>query len=138
MSYYKIISYNAARELILAHRVRGWGRTFSVAWMRRTDSKDGKRKANNQEVITGRFGVTKHLKSRKPSEAMDGTGLPCRGAAYDRAAHGLFCFWSTSRKYEGVSEPVAGYRCIPFDRLTWLKLDGVVYRVGEFAPPAQH
>lgn len=139
MSYYKTISHIAARELILAHRVSGWGRTFSVAWKRRTDSRDGKRKADEQEVITGRFGVTKHLKVRRgmPSDAFCGTGVPWSGPAYDRAAKGLFCFWSTSRKYAGVSESVCGYRCIPFDRLTWLKIDGTVYRVAA-PPPAQH
>lgn len=132
--YYKTISQSAARELILAHRLQGRGRTFSIAWDRRTTSRDGERLTDGRELITGRFGVTKHLKNR-----LEGLPLPARpGAAYNRHAHRLFCLWATSRVYNGKREVVRDYRCIPFDRVRWLKVDGCVYKVETRSPCPQY
>ncbi|NEN87907.1 MAG: hypothetical protein F6K48_02895 [Okeania sp. SIO3H1] len=136
MSYYKTISPNAARELILAHRLQGWGRTFSVAWDRRTDSDDGQREKMHREVMTMRFGVKKHLKSAS-GEGQDQAVGPFYGALYDRHSKGLFCAFAISRKYNDSRESVMGYRSIPFDGVRWLKIDSTVYKVG--LPPApQH
>lgn len=139
-TYFKTISPVSARELILAHRVQGWGRTFSVAWIRRTDSKDGKRLANTLECVTGRFGVTRHLQSRILAESLEGTGISAGGPSYNRAKKNLFCLWAISRKHtdesgKTVTESVSEYRCVPFDTIRWLKVDGMVYKVDRSPPP---
>jgi hypothetical protein len=115
--------------LINAHRHDGRGRTFSVAWMRKTTSDDGEREIDVQEVVCGRFNVRKHLKSVTQGFSP--------GPAYDRHEKKLFCIFVTSRKYNGRSCNVRGYRSIPFDRITWLKLDGVTYKVSHRAPTPQ-
>jgi len=132
VAYFKTISPVAARELIYAHRLQGWGRTISVAWDRRTTSDDGQREQGQLEVLTLRFGVKKHLRTQLHDGQVAGSGS---SAAYDRAEKGLFCGFAMSRKYNGISERVNGYRCVPFDQMRWLKLDGNIYKIGAAPAP---
>lgn len=125
------ISIATARELIWAQRTHGRGCVFGVAFQRRTDSRDGALQAGDVQVLYGRFGVKKHLRSRVIEDVVNGTSLRVSkgSATYDRCSKNLFCFFVMHRQ-DGRDH---GYRCIPFDGLRWLKLNGVVYKVGQ--PP---
>jgi hypothetical protein len=132
----KPISHAAARELILAHRLAGGGRMFQAAFLRRTDSADGERMSGAQEAVVARFGVRSRLASRNAPEIEGAAPIKTR-AAYDRHAKNVFCAFVFSRRYAGRAQRVNGYRSIPFDTMTWLKIDGTLYRVGR-APAPQH
>lgn len=126
------ISMQTARELIWAQRTHGRGCMFGVAFERRTDSRDGDLKQGDIQVVYGRFGVKKHLRSRVIEDVVNGTSIVVGGgASYDRCNHNLFCFYVMHRQ-DGRGH---GYRCIPFDGLRWLKLNGVVYKVGQAPEP---
>jgi len=133
---YQTISHSAARELLWSYRLNGSGRMFKVAFRRRTDSRDGNRMAGQQEVMQVRFNVTKHLVHQPNDNAkQDGwvPGTKPLHAAYDRASKNVFCAYVVWRK----GDRSVGYRSIPFDLLTWLQIDGTVYKVG-CAPQPQH
>lgn len=133
---YQTVSHATARELLWSFRLNGSGRMFKVAFRRRNDSRDGERLAGQQEVMQVRFNVKKHLASQPTENAaqepQDRNTKP-QSAAYDRASKNVMCVWVVQRD----GERACGYRSIPFDKLTWLQLDGTVYKVG-CAPQPQH
>ncbi len=146
MRKFHTISHEAAAELLYSQRVNGQGRIFGVAFDRLTKSRDKQRKPGDLEVLYGRFNVKKHAKTLGMGWIhQDGTirqhwsdGARPAGAAYDRWEKGLICVWVTSRKWSRErGGEVYRYRCIPLRQIRWLKLDGLIYRVGTPAP-VQH
>lgn len=141
MTKFHTISPAAASELLYSQRVNGRGTIFGLAFRRRSDRRDGSARAGDQEVVFCRFNVRKHLKGGKGWESPDGIitghwrpGCKPASAAYDRFQHGLVCVFIMSRKTPGEARV---YRSIPLDQLTWVKLDGVIYKIGAPAP-VQH
>lgn len=138
MSKYHTISHDAASELIWSQRVNGQGRIFAIAFDR---TGDGSSPVGTREVLYVRFNVRRHLAHGADGwihrdgavRPWWGAGARPRGSAYDRAQHGCFCVYCVNRRGPGDR----GYKSIRFESLRWLKLDGVVYRVGA-PPPKQH
>lgn len=149
MHRYHTISPLAAKEIILSQRVRGNGRIFAVAFERLAQSKDKQRDPGQLEVLYCRFNVKKHCKTLQKGisgwQTPDGrvtryfrNGAKPVGAAYDRAEKGCFCAYVLNGKERSQrQDPVVGYRSIKFNQVRWLKIDGVVFKVGQPAP-AQH
>ena len=125
------ISMETARELIWAQRTHGRGCIFGVAFERRTKSRDGQLEAGDIQVLYGRFNVKKHLKTVHQT-VVEGSGF-VSSAAYDRCEKNVLCFYVMHR----TDGRPCGYRSIPFDGIRWLKLNGIVYKVGQ-APTPQH
>lgn len=139
------INVNAAKQLIWSQRVNGMGRIFGVAFRRVRRSKDKTRNPGDLEVLYVRFNVKKHLATGVEEGWVHPDGIVRRhwcegarpsGAAYDRASKGCFCVFAVGGKNRGNRVPT-GYKSIRFDSIRWLKMDGVVYRVG-VSPPPQH
>lgn len=145
MARFHTISHDCARELILDHRVNGGGRFFRVAFERVTTSDDERRRLGELEVFMARFNVKAHLKYGKRGWIHpDGSvhknwvwGARPVGASYDRHEKGVFCCTCVGRRNGVERGGGTGYRCIRFGSVRWLKLNGVVYKVGE-PPPPQH
>jgi len=137
---YHTISHSAARELIYSQRVNGRGAIFGIAFRRRTTSDDELRQVESMEVVYARFGVRKGLKhapaTPKPVKGRTGHTV-ITSAAYDRASRDLVGVYVVNRKNRPTRGGDKGFRSIPLDKIRWLKLDGVTYKVGE-AAPVQH
>lgn len=142
---YHTISISTARELIWSQRVNGRGQFFGVAFNRTQKSKDKQREKGQLEVLYVRFNVKKYCKMIGAGWIHPNgyvrkqwvEGARPFGAAYDRAEKGCFCvFCFNGRDRFGRLNPT-GYRSIRFDSLRWIKIDGVVYKVGA-PPPPQH
>lgn len=142
---YHTISCKAAQELIWSQRINGRGRIFGVAFDRVTTSKDGKRHKEEMEVLYVRFNVKKHLRTlgcgwiHPDGRVRKGwvEGARPFGAAYDRAEKGCFCIYCVGGRDRSLRGGMKGYRSIRFDSIKWIKLDGIVYKVGA-PPPPQH
>lgn len=142
---YHTISYQVARELIWSQRVNGNGELFGVAFERAHRSKDKKREPGQLEVMFVRFNVKKHCKTIGQGWVHpDGfvrkhwvEGAKPFGAAYDRFDKDCFCVFCFNRREKaGRVEPL-GFKSIKFESLVWLKIDGIVFKVGD-PPPPQH
>lgn len=142
---YHTISTGAAKELIWSQRINGAGGIFAVAFLRATSSRDKQRKEGTQEVLYVRFNVRAHL-AAGPTGWVTPDGARTRywregakpaGAAYDRARRGCFCAYCMGGKDRSRRGGMRGYKSIRFDSLRWLKIDGIVYKVGA-PPPPQH
>lgn len=150
-SKFHTISFDAARELIWSQRVNGGGRIFGVSFNRLEDSDDGLRKAGDTETLYCRFNVKKHCVTLQDAKAPrngwmhpDGIvrkgwieGARPLGAAYDRAEKDCFCVYVVGGKKRHERGGTPGYRSIKFTSVRWIKLDGIVYKVGT-PPPKQH
>lgn len=88
---------------------------FSVTFIRRTDSRDGLRPAGTLTQLTARFNVTSHLK---------GGTLPYREEDYN-----LIIAYKVNTSNPCAPIDKRGYRAIPWDSITNLRIFGQEYRI---------
>ena len=88
---------------------------FSVTFIRRTDSRDGLRPQGTETQLTARFGVKSHLK---------GGSL-----AYNPDDYNLIIAYKVTTSNPCAPVDKRGYRAIPWDSITQLRVFGQQYRV---------